>query len=167
MKPSPRSRSSARAPLASFALAALFLALASAGCENKHIGRPCDLNAHDDGGATSGTATTATVNPEALECPSRICLKPGNQQNSPTGPLCTAECESDDDCSDGETTGTASDNTHCHKGFVCMVPVTIGDLCCRKLCVCRDFVAVPPGGFKTPPECVSGTPGITCKNVPH
>src|SRR5262249_60133815 len=117
-----RPRFSARASLAPFALGAFLLALGSAGCENKHIGRTCDLNA--DAGTTSGTGTTATINPEALECPSRICVLPP-MAGGPTDTvaLCTAECSSDDDCSDGETgpknpPASQSDH-HCETGFTC------------------------------------------------
>jgi hypothetical protein len=170
MKFAPRSRSFARAsfaPLAPGALSLfLLLTLASSGCENKHIGRLCDLNVTDDGGSPSGTATSATINSEALECPSRVCLKPGNQtDNTDTTSLCTADCSSDDDCSDGETgpKGNTSDH-HCEKGFSCIIPTTAGDLCCRKFCVCKDFLVPVMGDFKPPIVCQSGH-GSSCKNV--
>jgi hypothetical protein len=162
----PRSRSLARASVAPLVLGALFAALASSGCEDKHIGRVCDLNVTDDGGAPTGTATTATINSEALECPSRICILPGNEKNNmDTGALCTADCSSDDDCSDGETgpKGNTSDH-HCESGFACMTATVVGDLCCRRFCVCKDFVTEPQGGFQPPVVCQSGH-GSTCKNV--
>jgi hypothetical protein len=148
------------APLA-FVLALTTLAVA--GCENKHIGRLCDLGVSDDGG-TAGTGTTATINSEALECPSRICLLPGNEQGANTASLCTAECSSDDDCSDGETTSDPN-NVHCKSSFVCTIPTTVGDFCCRKMCVCKDFLIMPTtGGFgQVPAVCMSAAGG--CKNV--
>ena len=41
--------------------------LASAGCEDKAIGRPCDL-------LVDAGANKTTLNPQALECPTRICV---------------------------------------------------------------------------------------------
>jgi hypothetical protein len=141
------------------------LALGSAGCENKHIGRTCDLNA--DAGTTSGTGSTATINPEALECPSRICILPAASGATDTTSLCTADCSSDDDCSDGETgpKANATDH-HCESGFVCTYATTVGDFCCRKFCLCKDFTGPPPsGGFPTPTICQAGM-NSSCKNVP-
>ena len=76
----------------SFALFALALAMFGLGgaCEDKHIGRPCELGTMPMGG-TSGSV--ATVSSPALECPSRICLLPGAETSNigNTGPLCTAQ----------------------------------------------------------------------------
>ena len=138
-----------------FALFALALAMFGLGgaCEDKHIGRTCELGTMPMGG-TSGSV--ATVSSPALECPSRICLLPGaetgNTQN--TGPLCTATCESNEDCEDGET-GPKNDSNdrHCENGFVCMWPTTVGNFACERFCVCRDFVAEPAGGFRKPTVC--------------
>ncbi len=143
----------------SFVLTLAVVGLASSGCEDKHIGRPCDLSAQDAG--VSGTGNNATINSQAVECPSRICLQPAADKNiGSVKPLCTADCSSDDDC-DGETGGKGSGL--CTTGFVCMVPTTVGDFCCRKMCVCKDLVEIPTGGFKTPEVC---KPGQTmCHNV--
>ena len=51
-----------------FVLSAVAL-FANTGCEDKAIGRPCDV-------LTDASAKQAVFNAEALECPSRICLKP-------------------------------------------------------------------------------------------
>jgi hypothetical protein len=63
-------------------------------------------------------------------------------------------------------TGTKNDPTdsRCENGFLCMVPTTVGAFCCQKMCVCRDFVAEPPGGFKTPAACMPGA-ATACANV--
>lgn len=129
------------------------------GCEDKHIGRPCDLGVQNPDAGASGT--TATITSPALECPSRICLLPPNPVNAQTGPLCTAECESNEDCEDGETGG--AETRLCKTGFVCMWPTTVGQFCCRKMCACRDFVIEPPGGFQRPVVC--SDPNSTCQNV--
>ena len=134
-----------------FALLAFGLALFALGgaCEDKHIGRTCELGTMPMGG-TSGSV--ATVSSPALECPSRICLLPGAESGNTanTGPLCTASCESNDDC-EGETGPKGDPNDHhCENGFVCMWPTTVGSFKCQRFCVCRDFVTEPPGGFKPP-----------------
>jgi len=148
-------------PPALFALA-LVLGLGGA-CEDKHVGRTCELGTTAMGG-TSGSSV-ATISSPALECPSRICILPattsGNTAN--TGPLCTATCESNDDCDgEGGPKGDATDR-HCENGFVCMWPTTVGPFCCMKMCVCRDFVTEPMGGFQLPKDCQSGS--STCQNV--
>jgi hypothetical protein len=163
---SARPRTSVRALLAPFALGALLVALGTAGCENKHIGRTCDLNA--DAGTTSGSGSTATINPEALECPSRICILPPSAGGATdTTSLCTADCSSDDDCSDAETgpknPPASTTDHHCENGFVCTIATTVGDFCCRKFCLCKDFTG--PGPFTTPKICEAGN-NSTCKNVP-
>lgn len=123
-------------------------------CEDKHIGRPCGI-----GVQMSTDPTVATVNPSALECPSRICLLPAQErmaQMPPTGPLCTDECSSDDDCSDGETRNT-SDPTdkRCVGGFKCrrVIPnLESNPLSCKRVCVCLDFLN-PNDKDSKPPSC--------------
>lgn len=133
-------------------------------CEDKHIGRLCELGVPGVDGGTSGA--TATIASPALECPSRICILPGATRDSDgTQALCTATCDSNDDCEDGETVPMSAGRSdpHCKRGFVCMWPTTTGAFCCQKMCVCRDFVTEPMGGFKKPPVCESGM--STCANV--
>jgi hypothetical protein len=136
------------------------LALATSGCEDKHIGRPCSLGIAD-GGATS-TGNTATINSQAVECPSRICLSPAADKNPQISPLCTADCSSDEDCEDGETSTT--NNKLCKNGFVCVVPTTVGAFCCRRMCVCKDQIDTSTPAFRDTPEvCKAGQ--STCQNV--
>ena len=142
----------------SFALRrmSLFVVLAGASflsaCEDKHIGRPCDI-----GVDKITDPKVATVNPAALECPSRICLLPAQDRTPPmTGPFCTDECSSDDDCSDGETrNGKDPTDTRCKDGFVCrrVIPyLESNPLRCKPVCVCRDFLASDDPNLK-PPSC--------------
>src|SRR6185503_13077533 len=51
---------------AQLALAFAVIGLVSTACEDKHIGRPCDLVAADAG--ASGTGRNATINAQAVEC---------------------------------------------------------------------------------------------------
>ena len=118
-------------------LALLFgaIVLGGASCENKHIGRACQLTVDPDAGTSGGATATLDV---ALECPSRICMLPAREAPSfspPTTSLCTADCSSDDDCADAELRSSGNP-AGCKKGFVCKVAETVGDFCCRRLCVC-------------------------------
>jgi hypothetical protein len=146
-----------------FAVLAFALAMVAIGvaCENNHVGRPCDLGVPSDGGVGS----VATITSPALQCPSRICLLPGADKDPKgTTSLCTAGCESNSDCEDGELGPRGDTNDRrCETGFVCMYPTTVGNFCCQRFCVCRDFVTEPQGGFKKPKACESGM--STCVNV--
>jgi hypothetical protein len=153
------------ASVASFTFAmagVVLLGLVAGGCEDKHIGRVCSLDTAD--ASVPATGTSATLNGSAVECPSRICLLPANEQLASAGPLCTAGCSSDDDCG-GETSST--NKAQCRTGFTCMVATTVGDFCCERLCVCKDFVNTGVKGFNaTPAVCVPGSPEASlCRNV--
>ncbi len=142
--------------LAPIAFALLLVGLGGA-CENKHVGRTCELGVAADGGDT-------TITSPALQCPSRICILP-QAEKDPQGtlPLCTASCSGDGDC-DGETADKSDPNDHrCRSGFTCMWPTTVGPFCCQKMCVCRDFVSPPMGGWPKPPIC--DDPNGGCANV--
>jgi len=147
-----------------FGLLALGLTLFGLGgaCEDKHVGRPCELGTMPLGGSSG---QIAAISSPALECPSRVCLLPGAEKdprsaaqvaaNVPgTGPLCTASCEENADCEDGEkgNPDNAADK-RCRGGFVCAWPTLVGPFACQKMCVCTDFVSVPPGGIKQPSNC--------------
>jgi hypothetical protein len=134
----------------------LFLVLASltgaAGCEDKAIGRVCEVQA--DGGSEQ-----ALINGQALECPTRICLRPAPDPTLgpavDTTALCTAECSKDSDCDGAETrVGTNNRDKRCRTGFVCGVAASTGSVaCCKKLCLCKDFLVIPPSGLPDPVVC--------------
>ena len=133
-----------------------FLLLAGSGCEDKAIGRPCDLQA--DAGPNQ-----PTINPEALECPTRLCLQPAKSPDIAvvdTAPYCTAECSNDSDC-DGEHRGSGMRDKRCKSGFVCGVAQEVGNLCCKKLCLCKDFVTLP----LVPPIGCDKNTNKTCRNL--
>jgi hypothetical protein len=118
-------------------------------CEDKGIGRPCDILA--DAGQTQ-----AVYNNQALECPSRICLKPVRadtvSKDIQTGPYCSATCSSDSDCDGQKKDMSDNSDYRCQNGYACGVAFVVGALCCKKLCLCKDFL--PPGtGLTTPPTC--------------
>jgi hypothetical protein len=148
-------------------LVAFGVVILAGACDDKHIGRPCQTGVPVvDAGSSGGTF--ATVTSPALECPSRICLLPGDLGEATAdhdGAFCTASCSTDDDCSDGET-GSKSDpnDTRCKSGFVCGWPTTVGPFCCQKMCICHDFLTVPAGGLVEPAACMPGS-GSTCENV--
>jgi len=132
--------------------ALVFAVLGGISCgPDNHLGRPCEVGTTP---LASSGGQVMTISSPALECPSRICLLPGNASAQGTGALCTAGCASDADCEDGET-GNKSDpaDTRCKNGFACMWPTTVGAFACQKMCVCRDFVGEPSGGFQKPASC--------------
>jgi hypothetical protein len=142
-----------------FALAALAL-FGNTGCEDKAIGRPCDVL--NDAGTQQGV-----FNSEALECPSRICLKPvvqiGATMPTPaTSAYCSASCSQDSDCdpNQGRDPGNHLD-TRCSKGFACGIAFVKGSICCQKLCLCKDFLN-PTVGAPTPVAC-QGAGAAQCK----
>jgi hypothetical protein len=127
-------------------------------CEDKAIGRRCDLQA--DAGAQQ-----AGYNGQALECPTRICVKPAYEQgvaDKQTAPYCTAECSKDSDC-DGETRDSKNGaDRRCTTGFMCGIAFEVGPLCCKKLCLCKDFI--PKEGLPPRTSCDKGKGG-TCQNL--
>ena len=145
--PSPPSRSQ-------IGLAALttLLLLVAVGCADKHIGRRCIIS--NDGGAADMGPTYFSVNPLALECPSRICIKPAQLAGTDTQALCTDECSSDDDCAGGETRDTKdSEDRRCRSSFACRYAIPNLDgvpLACKRVCVCKDFF--DPKSKDTKPE---------------
>ena len=134
------------------------VALGLAGCNDQHIGRPCVTNAPPDAGANG---QTTIISSPSLQCPSRICIQPSPMGPVPNaadeGAMCTATCNTDDDCADVDP------GTKCTKGFVCAWPTTAGPFCCQKMCVCHDFVIVPDKGFIEPATC--SDPNGGCVNV--
>jgi hypothetical protein len=158
-------------------LCALVAAVVGAGmfaCNPNSIGRLC---VNPGGQAVLGTQ----ISSPALECPSRLCLlqppnaSTGNVSGQTTDggtfrATCTAECQSDGDCS-------AETNDYCKSadgkplGFVCAVAAQAGPFCCKKLCICRgDLVAGTnvdaDGGTIIPFSCdPKQNPNPTCPNV--
>jgi len=137
-------------------LGALLLTLAALGsmaCEDNGIGRPCDV------GADAGQSQ-AVYNNQALECPSRVCLKPVNANpcclSSPptctcnTGPYCSATCSKDSDCDGEKRDSQEASDLRCTGGYACGVAFVVGPLCCQKLCLCKDFIV---SGLIEPPIC--------------
>jgi hypothetical protein len=118
------------------ALVLVAVGIGSTSCEDKGIGRPCDI-------MTDAAQKQGVFNSEALECPSRICLKPVQDkqpQDPPTGAYCSASCTQDSDCSDAQARDSTNPaDKRCKSGFACGIPFVKGRLCCQKLCLCRDF----------------------------
>ena len=149
--------------LGTFVLAAAAL-FGNTSCEDKAIGRPCDI-------LSDASASQAVFNSQALECPSRICLKPAVDLSVPpptaarpaTGAYCSASCSQDSDC-DGQLRDTTNLNDHrCIGGFVCGIPFSKGPICCQKLCLCRDFLPTN-GSVPTPTGCLGGA-AASCATV--
>lgn len=122
--------------------------LSSLGCEDKHIGRPCMTGIPAD-------PNSASVNPQALECPSRICLLPARQGMSvvTAGAMCTDYCSGDDDCSDAEKYDSNTNPTGCRFGFACRIPIGAleNPIACKRVCVCKDFLTTEDAKQAPPP----------------
>jgi hypothetical protein len=143
------------------------LCLCQLGCgwgslaNDQAIGRACDLS-------FTPSSDQGAYNASASECPSNICLKPvldlSRAELTPsTGPTCTAECSQDSDC-EGELRDSANpEDRRCKSGFTCAVPFEVGPLCCRKLCVCKDFLA--PVRPDVPSGCLDFQKGGSCPGL--
>ncbi len=124
-------------------------------CANEPVGRLCDLGGDSP---ASGEIVIAS----SLDCISRTCLRvpltaelpPGSQfPAGPTG-LCTAECETDDECE-------GVSGSPCTGGFTCAVATPVGNACCKKFCVCSDY-----GVLTAPAACDPDNTANTCANLP-
>jgi hypothetical protein len=110
-------------------------------CAGEPVGRICDL------GTLTPQTTEVVVASPSLDCVTRTCLRVPLGRDLPMGStfptgnngLCTAECASDSDCD-------RVPESPCVTGFTCGVAVTVGPFCCRKFCICKDYVVVPDSG---------------------
>jgi len=119
-----------------------------AGCSENPVGRVCFIGADADVGGQNIVASPA------LECQSRTCL----HMAAKSPDMCTGECSSDDDCD-------KVPESPCAGGFACVVPVTVGPFCCKKMCVCKDYLVVPDGGVAEPAACDSANSDNECCNL--
>ena len=145
-----------------FALAAMVLAT---GCEDKSIGRTCQISTDDAGAPPTRDQGAYATN--AADCPSRLCIKPAVQPgvaSDPnildTGPYCTVECNSDSDCNGQTRDFSNANDTRCRVGYTCAIPFGEGKLCCKKLCLCRDFF--PTSAAPIVPSVCSGDSSNSC-----
>ena len=116
----------------------------SSGCKENPVGRQCFIPTQE----ADGGVPVTVVGAPALECQSRTCLHIATK----TPDLCTGECDSPDDCD-------TSPESPCKGGFTCMVPVVVGGSCCKKLCVCKDYLGLADGGMP-PPEPAACDPDV-------
>lgn len=118
-----------------------FLLLFGSGCSEEDVGVPCCLKGRDPAGACIPPEKTATVtiNAQALDCRSRLCIRYGAHEKENAKSLCTSPCESADDCPESGPT--------CSEGFACVYGQTVeGGLQCCKLCVCKSDVLIDENG---------------------
>jgi hypothetical protein len=115
----------------------------------KGVGGSCDIQV--DAGASQGVYRT-----HASECASGLCLKPiaaSSVGSVDTTAFCTAECSTDDDCAGGLNRDPKNPNDKtCKSGYTCGISFVKGALCCKKLCVCKDFTG---GAIATPTSCLN------------
>jgi hypothetical protein len=133
------------------------------GCEDNPVGRLCDI------GTATPTTDETVVASQSLDCVSRTCLRvplgrevpPGGEYPPVNSGLCTAECSTDSDCD-------RVPESPCVTGFTCGIPpgITVGDFCCKKFCVCKDYVVIPESGeLPTPVACNPDDARNECCNL--
>lgn len=77
--------------------------------------------------------------------------------------MCSKRCESDDDCKDtGVTQRPIAKETACRTGFACARIMKLGELCCEKLCVCKDEL---PNTSELDMGCANNTQPTCCTGV--
>ena len=139
----------------------LAIAVLGAGCTDNPVGRLCDL------GTATPAATEVVVASPSLDCVSRTCLRvplskelpPGSSFPTGNNGLCTAECSGDGDCD-------RVPESPCITGFTCGIAVTVGPFCCRKFCICKDYIVTPASGeLTTPKACNPGDSTNACCNL--
>lgn len=132
-----------------------------AACGGEPVGRICDL------GTALPQAGEVVVASPSLDCVSRTCLRvplgrelpEGSKYPSGANGLCTAECSSDGDCE-------RVPESPCITGFTCGIAVTVGPFCCRKFCICKDYVVLPDEGeLPTPKACEADNADNACCNL--
>ena len=142
-------------------VALLSMAVVGTGCTNNPVGRISDL------GAATPQPSEGVVASPSLDCVSRTCLRVPQARPLPPGGealpinigLCTAECSSDDDCD-------RVPESPCITGFTCGVAVTVGPFCCRKFCICKDYIVVPDSGeLAAPKACDPSDDTNACCNI--
>jgi len=161
-----RRRHVARGVLLSIAASIVVLAALASGCTNSPVGRKCDLG-------EAPPANAVAVASQSLDCVSRTCLRvgggagypptrelpPGSTPLAANVGLCTAECASSDECE-------RVPESPCVLGFTCAIATTAGPYCCRKFCICKDYVAVPESGeLVAPAECDATESKNACCNL--
>ncbi len=136
--------------------------VALAACTGNPVGRLCDL------GTNMPDPSEVVVASPSLDCVTRECLKvpltnptppKGTMYPSGTNGLCTATCTSNDDCD-------RVPESPCISGFTCGVAVTVGPFCCKKLCICKDYIQIPETGhLATPMACDPTNAANSCCNL--
>jgi hypothetical protein len=132
-------------------------------CADNPVGRICDL------GTATPQADEAVVASPSLDCVSRTCLRvplgrelpPGSSFPTGNSGLCTAECTADSDCD-------RVPESPCITGFTCGIPdgIAVGDFCCRKFCICKDYIVIPDSGhLGVPMGCDPKIKENTCCNL--
>jgi len=142
------------------AIAGALLAFGAGACTDNPVGRICDL------GVEVPNETESVVASPSLDCQSRTCLKipqaaelpPGSRYPEGNRGLCTAECDADEDCD-------RVPESPCKTGFTCAIPVVVGPFCCRKMCMCKDYIVIPEDGLPIPAACDPDEASNTCCNL--
>jgi hypothetical protein len=121
------------------------------------LGTPCDSPTPNAGPSDN------IYDAQSLQCRSLLCVKPavqpGVSETVSTTFYCTEQCVQDSDCVGQTRDPNDPLDTRCQAGFVCGIAFDIGPICCKKLCICKDFIA--PSGLQTPASCM-GDASVSC-----
>lgn len=83
------------------------------------VGRKCDLGEVPKPDVT-------VISSQSLDCASRLCV----QESGAPDALCSAACETDEDC-------VGDPATPCATAFTCAVVTEVGPFAGQPMCVCR------------------------------
>lgn len=134
------------------ALSVLTIVILIIACEDEDVGIPCKM----EGAGDAGTSGSSQINPQAMDCRSRLCLLYGGVSESK--PMCTTICDSDDDCPGEDDVDT------CPGGFKCIPAIETGTLRCCKMCVCERFTTGTDAGAGISAQC-NTNPNPNCPDL--
>jgi hypothetical protein len=134
----------------------------------KGFGGTCELEERPGPGQAAGP-NQAVYRTGAPECETGLCLRPARDvavaSFVDTQATCTKTCSTDSDCAGAAVRDRANGtDKRCTNGYSCAVPFEVGPLCCRKLCVCNDFL--PASGVIAPASCAAPAGTSVCESHP-
>lgn len=137
------------------------------------LGQRCLVHDGQSTGVMS-SPTRASFRGDAPECAGNLCLRPARDMAVArvvdTEATCTRGCAADADCATfAERDRRNPSDRRCAAGYTCAVPFEVGPLCCRKVCVCKDFLPSGPAGSQPPASCSPSVPAAiaACPNRPQ
>jgi hypothetical protein len=130
-------------------------------CDKDRVNDPTNLGASCQ--LDYASRAQGTFRLDAPECANGLCLKPIAAESTTdafdTGPYCTRGCTQDSDCDGHIRNPTDPNDKGCRLGYACGIAFVKGPLCCRSMCMCKDFT---DGAAPTVPVGCQGDAALTC-----